>query len=131
MVIEHNGASIWLTAIDDTWTRRDDVARAMKDRPAGSTTVMLAHDPEAFDEAAEAGVHVVLSGHTHGGQVAVPFLARAANLASFTHRYILGFYRKGRALLYVHPGLGTTGPPMRLGAAPEVTLLVLRAAVEP
>jgi predicted MPP superfamily phosphohydrolase len=131
VVIEHNGASIWLTAIDDTWTRRDDVARAMKDRPAGSTTVMLAHDPEAFDEAAEAGVDVVLSGHTHGGQVAVPFLARAANLASFTHRYVLGFYRKGRALLYVHPGLGTTGPPMRLGVAPEVTLLVLRAAVEP
>jgi predicted MPP superfamily phosphohydrolase len=127
-VVERDGASIWLAAIDDTWTRRDDVARAMRDRPAGSTTVLLAHDPEAFDEAAEAGADVVLSGHTHGGQIAMPFFARAANLASFTHPYVLGFYRRGRALLYVHPGLGTTGPPMRLGAAPEVTILVLRRA---
>jgi predicted MPP superfamily phosphohydrolase len=128
VLVERNGASIWIAAIDDTWTRRDDVASAMRGRPQGSTTILLAHDPDAFDEAAEAGANLVLSGHTHGGQIAVPFLARAANLASFTHRYILGFYRKGRALLYVHPGLGTTGPPMRLGVAPEVTLLVLRAA---
>jgi predicted MPP superfamily phosphohydrolase len=125
VLVEHRGASIWLAAIDDTWTRRDDVEKAMRARPAGSTTVMLAHDPDAFDEAADAGADIVLSGHTHGGQIAVPFLARAANLASFTHRYILGFYRRGKSVLYVHPGLGTTGPPMRLGVAPEVTLLVL------
>jgi uncharacterized protein len=68
---------------------------------------------------------VVLSGHTHGGQVAVPFLSRWLNLAQITHRYTVGLYRRGRAVLYVHPGLGTTGPPMRLGAAPEVTILVL------
>jgi predicted MPP superfamily phosphohydrolase len=40
----------------------------------------------------------------------------------------VGIYRRGRSTLYVHPGLGTTGPPMRLGSAPEVTILVLRAA---
>jgi hypothetical protein len=58
----------------------------------------------------------------------MPFLARAFNLAHITHRYTVGFYRRGRSVLYVHPGLGTTGPPMRLGAAPEVTILVLRAS---
>ncbi|MGH7438261.1 MAG: metallophosphoesterase [Polyangiaceae bacterium] len=128
VLLEHGGAPLWLAAIDDTWTRRHDVTRAMRDRPQGSTAVLLAHDPDAFDEAAEAGADFVLSGHTHGGQIGIPFFARAANLASFTHRYILGFYRKGRALLYVHPGLGTTGPPMRLGVAPEVTILVLKRA---
>jgi predicted MPP superfamily phosphohydrolase len=128
VLLEHGGAPLWLAAIDDTWTRRHDVKRAMRDRPEGSTALLLAHDPDAFDEAVEAGADLVLSGHTHGGQIGMPFFARAANLASFTHRYIVGFYRKGRALLYVHPGLGTTGPPMRLGVAPEVTLLVLKAA---
>ena len=69
-----------------------------------------------------------LSGHTHGGQVGVPFLSRVANLATFGYRYNVGFYRRGQSVLYVHPGLGTTGPPMRLGVAPEVAILTLRAA---
>ena len=125
--IERDGASLWLAAIDDTWTRRDDLARAMRDRPAGAATVLLAHDPARFDEAADAGAEVVLSGHTHGGQVAMPFAYRAIGLANLAHRYRVGFYRRGRSTLYVHPGLGTTGPPMRLGVAPEVTILVLRA----
>ncbi|HEY5147390.1 MAG TPA: metallophosphoesterase [Polyangiaceae bacterium] len=128
VVIEREGAKLWLAAIDDTWTRRDDIARAMQGRPDGATTVLLAHDPNRFDQAADAGANLVLSGHTHGGQIGVPFLYRIANLATFGYPYNIGFYRRGQSVLYVHPGLGTTGPPMRLGVPPEVTILVLRAA---
>jgi predicted MPP superfamily phosphohydrolase len=128
IAIERDGATLWLAAIDDTWTRRDDLASALRGRPAGATTLLLAHDPDRFDQAADAGVEVVLSGHTHGGQIAVPFASRALGLANFAHRYRLGFYRRGRSTLHVSPGLGTTGPPLRLGVAPEVTILVLRAA---
>ena len=127
-VIERAGGRLWLAAIDDTWTRRDDLERAMRGRPEGATTVLLAHDPERFDKAADAGAELVLSGHTHGGQIAMPFLYRRLSLARIAHRYNVGFYRRGRSTLFVHPGLGTTGPPMRLGVAPEVTILVLRAA---
>jgi predicted MPP superfamily phosphohydrolase len=127
VAIEKDGARFWLAAIDDTWTRRDDLGRALAQRPEGLATVLLAHDPNRFDQAADAGVELVLSGHTHGGQVAVPFLARRFNAARFAYKYSLGFYERGRSTLYVHPGLGTTGPPFRLGAAPEVTVLVLRA----
>jgi predicted MPP superfamily phosphohydrolase len=128
VVLERQGARLWLAAIDDTWTRRNDMARAMKGRPEGATTILLAHDPGTFDGASEAGVDLVLSGHTHGGQIAMPFLSRTVSLAMFAYRYRLGLYRRGRSVLYVHPGLGTTGPPMRLGVAPEVTILVLRRA---
>jgi predicted MPP superfamily phosphohydrolase len=128
VVIERNGARLWLAAIDDTWTRRDDVVRAMRDCPEGVASVLLAHDPNRFDDAAAAGAGLVLSGHTHGGQIGVPFLYRVANLASFSYPYNIGFYRRDRSVIYVHPGLGTTGPPMRLGVAPEVTILVLRSA---
>jgi hypothetical protein len=127
-IIERSGGKLWLAAIDDTWTRRDDLALAMRGRPEGALTVLLAHDPERFDRAADAGAELVLSGHTHGGQVAMPFLYRRLSLARIAHRYNVGFYRRGRSTLFVHPGLGTTGPPMRLGVAPEVTILVLRAA---
>jgi hypothetical protein len=128
VIIERNGARLWLAAIDDTWTRRDDVVRAMRGCPEGVASVLLAHDPNRFDDAAAAGAGLVLSGHTHGGQIAVPFLSRVANLAIFQYRYNIGFYRRGQSVIYVHPGLGTTGPPMRLGVAPEVTILVLRSA---
>ncbi len=127
VVIEHDGARLWLAAIDDTWTRRDDLPRALEGRPRDAATVLLAHDPSRFDAAADAGVDLVLSGHTHGGQIAMPFASRLLSLASFAHPYNVGVYRRGRATLYVHPGLGTTGPPMRLGVAPEVTILVLRS----
>jgi predicted MPP superfamily phosphohydrolase len=126
-VLERDGARFWLAAIDDVWTRRDDVAAAMRGRPEGVSTVMLAHDPVRFDAAADAGADLVLSGHTHGGQIAVPFLYRRLSLASIAHKYNVGIYKRGRSTLHVHPGLGTTGPPMRLGVAPEVTILVLRA----
>ncbi|HEY3816127.1 MAG TPA: metallophosphoesterase [Polyangiaceae bacterium] len=125
-VVERGGGRLWLAAIDDTWTRRDDLELAMRGRPEGVTAVLLAHDPERFDQAEEAGADLVLSGHTHAGQIAIPFLPRRLSLARFAHRYVVGFYRLGRSTLFVHPGLGTTGPPIRIGAAPEVTILVLR-----
>ena len=70
-----------------------------------------------FPEAAERGVDLVLSGHTHGGQVAVPLFARKLNLARLMTRFTTGVYQSGDATLYVNRGLGTTGPPVRLAAA--------------
>ncbi len=126
--VEHAGGVVWLAAIDDTWTRRDDMEAALRGRPADALALLLAHDPGEFDEAAAAGADLVLAGHTHGGQIGVPFFYRYANLATIPYRYNIGLYRRGESVLYVHPGLGTTGPPMRLGVAPEVTILRLRAA---
>jgi predicted MPP superfamily phosphohydrolase len=125
-VLEHDGARLWLAAIDDVWTRRDDIEAALRGRPDGVPAVLLAHDPVRFDAAADAGADLVLSGHTHGGQIAVPFLYRRLSLATIAHKYNVGIYKRGRSTLHVHPGLGTTGPPMRLGVPPEVTILVLR-----
>ncbi len=117
---------LWLAAIDDTWTKRDDMDRALAGRPSSASAVLLAHDPARFPAAAEKGVALTLSGHTHGGQVAIPFLARQLSLSHLAHKFHLGMYTIGRSTLYVHPGLGTTGPPMRLGVAPAVVVLTLR-----
>ena len=126
--VKRGDDTLFVAAIDDTWTRRADMERALAQRDEGVVTLLLAHDPETFTEAAGHGVDVVLSGHTHGGQIALPFFARFANLSSLTHRFTLGVYRLGRSTLYVHPGLGTTGPPIRIGVAPAVVVLRLRAA---
>ncbi len=120
-------AKLFLTAIDDTWTKRADLERALEARPDGVPTVLLAHDPDRFPQAVKRGIDLVLSGHTHGGQIAVPFFARHVNASKLAHHFHLGTYRDGDSTLYVHPGLGTTGPPIRLGVAPAVVVLKLRA----
>ena len=128
LVIERGGGQIYLAAIDDTWTKRDDMDLALAKRPANMPTILLAHDPVRFRDAAERGVALTLSGHTHGGQIAVPFLYRWLSLSHLAHPFHVGLYARDAAQLYVHPGLGTTGPPMRLGSAPAVVMITLRAA---
>jgi len=127
-VIAHGDARFFLAGVDDTWTKRDRLDLALADRPDGMPAVLLQHDPDRFPRAVEHGADLVLSGHTHGGQIAFPFLSRYITASRLAHRFHIGRYTEGDSTLYVHPGLGTTGPPMRLGSAPEITLLRLRRA---
>lgn len=126
--LERAGARVFLAAVDDTWTRRNDLDAALRERPDCTPTILLAHDPVEFRAAAKRGVDLVLSGHTHGGQVAVPFFAHRWNLSMLSHHHTLGLYHRGKTTLFVHPGLGTTGPPIRLGVPPAVVELTLRRA---
>jgi hypothetical protein len=123
--IERDGDKLELAGVDDTWSRRANIGRALAGRQSKAPLVVLAHDPQLFPELARRGASLVLSGHTHWGQVAVPFLATRLNLSSRVYRYHADVYREGDATLYVSPGLGTTGPPVRLGAPPEITVLRL------
>jgi predicted MPP superfamily phosphohydrolase len=127
VVLEREGARLFLAGMDDTWTKRANLDASLADRPEGVPTVLLAHDPDRFPHAVKKNVEVVLSGHTHGGQIAMPFLARYINASKLAHKFHVGLYKDGDSTLYVHPGLGTTGPPMRLGAAPVIALIKLRA----
>ena len=128
VTFEREGARLFLAGIDDTWTKRANLELALAERPAGVPTVLLAHDPERFGSAVERNVDVVLSGHTHGGQIALPFLGRFVNASKLAHEFHIGVYERGDSTLYVHGGLGTTGPPIRLGVAPSIALIRLRAA---
>jgi hypothetical protein len=128
LAIARGADALTVAGVDDTWSRRADVARAITGAPAGRPILALAHDPQLFPELARRGVAVVLSGHTHWGQLAVPFLATRWNLSRLSYRLHAGTYRAGGAVLYVSPGLGTTGPPIRIGAPPEITVLRLRCA---
>ncbi len=127
-LVEKNGARFRLAGVDDTWTRRANLEKALEEATGSEKTILLAHDPELFPMAAEAGVAFTLSGHTHGGQIAFPWLAKRFSLAHLSQSYVVGRYEKKGALLYVHPGLGTTGPPIRFGVAPAIVVHTLRSA---
>jgi uncharacterized protein len=93
----------------------------------GATNLLLSHNPDVFNTAAEQGWDLTLSGHTHGGQVNVEILSQSINPARFFTPYVYGLYRRGHSSLWVTRGIGTVGMPARLGAPPEVVLIRLCA----
>jgi predicted MPP superfamily phosphohydrolase len=125
IALRRGGDDLWLCGVDDPWSGRFDLAAALRDRPEGAATVLLSHQPNTWPLAQRAGVQLQLSGHTHGGQVALLWLHRSLSLARFITPFVAGLYRAGTSFLYVNRGAGTVMPMIRIGARPEVTELVL------
>jgi predicted MPP superfamily phosphohydrolase len=94
----------------------------------GAANVLLSHNPDVFPVAAHQGYHLVMAGHTHGGQVTVEILDQSISAASFFTPYVYGLYGGPRAAAYVTRGIGTIGIPARIGAPPEIAVLRLRKA---
>jgi uncharacterized protein len=125
LILQRGGGDLWLCGVDDPWSGRFDLGAALRDRPEGAATVLLSHQPNTWPVAQRAGVQLQLSGHTHGGQVAMLWLHRSLSLARFITPFVAGLYRAGTSFLYVNRGAGTVMPMIRIGARPEVTELVL------
>ncbi|MFO0607093.1 MAG: metallophosphoesterase [Polyangiales bacterium] len=102
---------------------KPDLAKALAGRDPARPVVLLAHQPKQAREAAAHGVALVLSGHTHGGQI-WPWGA----VVALDQTYVKGLHREGATHIYVNQGTGYWGPPMRLGTAPEITRVVLTRA---
>ena len=87
--------------------------------------ILLNHNPNSFDRAAQLGIDLTLAGHTHGGTLSLGVIQRGLSLARVETPYVSGWYEKSGCQLYVNRGIGTTGFPIRLGARPEIALLEL------
>ena len=131
IALRRSGDEIWLCGVDDPWSGRCDLRAALRGRPEGAATVLLSHQPNTWPLAQKAGVHLQLSGHTHGGQVAMLWLHRSLSLARLITPFVAGLYRAGTSFLYVNRGAGSVMPVFRIGARPEVTELTLVPAEAP
>jgi len=125
VLLEQGGDGLWLCGVDDVWSGLFDLPAALRGRPQRAATVLLAHQPNTWRLAQELGVQLQLSGHTHGGQLALLWLHRSLSLARFITPFVAGLYRAGRSYLYVNRGAGSVMPMVRIGARPEVTELTL------
>jgi predicted MPP superfamily phosphohydrolase len=128
--IERGGGRLLLAGIDDLHWGKPDLDEALS-RARGldpeAPIVLLSHNPDVFFEAAARGVSLVLSGHTHGGQVRIPGGPVLVRMSRY--RLDDGRFRFGGAELVVSRGLGVSGLPLRLGCPPEVVRLTLRGQV--
>ncbi len=120
--IRLRGETLNLIGVDDSYSDSKGVERLVM---PDAVNILLIHDPNAFDRAVELGIDLTLAGHTHGGQLSLEFLHRGLSLTRLESPYVSGLYEKCGGQLYVNRGIGTTGPPIRLGARPEITLFEL------
>jgi uncharacterized protein len=114
-----------VAGVADARTRDADVDGTLGAVPDGAPVLLLSHDPDVFPRV-PGRVALTVSGHTHGGQVAIPLLRRRVIPSRFGERYARGHVVEGDRHLYVTAGFGTTGWPVRLFAPPEVVILELR-----
>ncbi len=120
------GAALWLAGVDDTMVGLEDLPLALAGSREDELKLLLAHNPMILRRAARAGVDLVLSGHTHGGQVT--WRSESSPSGRPRRRLLRGLGRQGATQIYVSRGLGTVVLPVRYGCLPEVSLLELRSA---
>lgn len=133
--IRRDGGVLRLCGLDDAWVGAADVSQLLQKLPDKGAAILLAHEPDFADDYAKANrFDVHLAGHTHGGQIRVPFVG-PIHLPRYGEKYHTGRYRVGstpnsRALtLYVNRGVGMVWPYVRFHCRPEITLFTLRALV--
>jgi uncharacterized protein len=124
--IERSGQRIWLAGIEDACIQRPDLNAAIP-RPnirQNDLVILLGHEPDFADIVVKHQVDLMLSGHTHGGQIRIPF-TRPHFLPDLGDKYVEGLFSIGPMRLYVNRGIGTVGIPFRFRCPPEVTLITL------
>lgn len=125
----HRGdASLHFAGVDDVMEGRSRLDLVLKELPEEGSAVLLAHEPDFADISSATGrFDLQLSGHSHGGQVRVPFWGPVF-LPPHSQRYDSGLYRVGNMLQYTNRGLGFVDARLRFFCRPEVTVLTLRCA---
>ncbi len=130
------GRQLVLVGMDCTHhlpTDRARLANLMTAVPNSAPQVFLYHSPELMPQAVEQGIDLYLCGHTHGGQVRLPFIGPILTSSQLGRQYVMGLYKDGRTHLYVSRGIGLEGlsaPRVRFLAPPEMALITLHGQSE-
>jgi len=125
IALERGGRRFWVAGIADLWAGSPDPERALAAVPEDEPVLAITHNPDVFPHV-PARVALTLAGHTHGGQVRLPFLGAPIVPSRFRQRYAVGLVEDEGRKIFVTPGIGTSIVPVRLGVPPEISVIVLR-----
>ncbi|WP_077601022.1 metallophosphoesterase [Oceanobacillus sojae] len=125
--IQRKDASFILAGLDDAMLGKPDISRALEERTDSDFTILLAHEPDLADTVKNYPVDIQLSGHSHGGQVRLPFIGDLYTPA-YAEKYVQGKYTiSDKLTLYVNSGIGTTRLPYRFLCRPELHVFTLHS----
>jgi hypothetical protein len=117
--------SLWFAGVDDLWYGNPDLRAALDGVPERAAVVLLSHNPDFAESDPDPRVGLMLSGHTHGGQVYLPIVGAPWVPSRFGEKYVAGLVQGPATQVYVTRGIGETGVPLRLNCPPEINLLTL------
>ena len=120
-------SEFWIAGVDDSYRFRDDPARALAQAPPEAFKLLLAHTPEVIERREALGADLILSGHTHGGQVRLPWIGALVTRTRLSRKFSRGVFRLDGTALVITSGIGATRLGVRFWCPPEMTLWVLRA----
>ncbi len=129
-----NNTGVWLVhgrdrlrvcGVGDLWTDRQDLSAALGDTNHDETALVMSHNPDFVESIRDPRVGLVLSGHTHGGQVVVPGYGAPIVPSAYGQKYLHGLVQGPSAQVFVSRGVGTVTPPARFLCRPEVVLITL------
>jgi predicted MPP superfamily phosphohydrolase len=122
-LLELRGHGVWIAGFDPRSRGKEPNLTREAD-----FSILLGHFPSVLDRLPEGSFDLVVAGHMHDGQICLPYPGGKLRLAHPSASYTHGVYRRGRTVMHVSPGLGTTFVPFRFFARPEATELVLESA---
>lgn len=125
--VETRAGRVWISGIADAWTRTPDVPKTLRDVTDDAPVIAFTHNPDVFPELSPR-FSLALAGHTHGGQVRLPFLGTPIVPSKYGSRYVAGHVVEDGRHLFVTTGVGTSILPVRFAVTPEAVVLTLRSA---
>jgi len=137
-IVELTNTGIWLTrgparlrlcGVDDLWEGTQSLPAALDDCTEKDAAILLSHNPDYVEEIRDRRVRLVLSGHTHGGQVNIPLRGPPVLPSRYGQKYAEGLVTTPYTQVFVTRGIGTITPPVRFNCRPEIALLTLRSTV--
>jgi uncharacterized protein len=126
VLIETRGTSFWLVGLADLWTRTQRIPQTLAKVPEGAPVIALAHNPDIFPQLPQR-VSLLLAGHTHGGQVKLPFIGTVVHTSDYGDHYEAGHVFENGHHLFVTTGIGTSIMPVRFRVPPEIVLLTVKS----
>jgi uncharacterized protein len=124
--LQRKSAQLFIAGVNDVWARRDRLDQVLAALPSEGAAILLAHEPDFAEQSAATGrFDLELSGHSHGGQVKLPFVKRI--VPPLANKYPIGQYKVGNMIQYTNRGVGMSGLPLRFNCRPEITVFTLKS----
>ncbi|MFC1568850.1 metallophosphoesterase [bacterium] len=123
-IIQKSGEQFWLGGAGDFWEDELGIDTAFRDTPNEDCKIVLAHNPDSADQQYKTRIDLMLSGHTHGGQVRIPYFTKRI-LPVINKQYSYGFIHGQKTNVFISRGIGWAVTPFRFNCPPEIAVLIL------
>ena len=118
-------ARLRICGVGDLWTDRQNLPAALGDATERDAVILLSHNPDFAETLEDRRVGLILSGHTHGGQVVLPGFGAPIVPSRYGQKYLHGLVQGPRSQVFISRGVGTVTPPIRFFCRPEIVLITL------